>query len=235
MQGVLRGAVLAAAVTVAASGCAGSEGPYVFAASSLREPLAAAAEGAGVELVFGGSSRLVAQVAEGAPAHVLVTADERTMARAVAAGVVDGEPVVLARNRLVVAVVAGNPERVAGLADLARPGLRVVLAASSVPAGRYADRALRQAGVTVRPVSREPDVRAAAVKVASGEADAALVYATDVRHLHGLEAVPVPDAPAVSYLLAVLEGAGPEARSYAERLLSHEGARALRAAGFEAP
>lgn len=217
------------------SGACGGNGPYVLAASSLREPLAAVAEGAGVRLVFGASSRLVAQAVEGAPADVLVTADERTMARAVAAGVVDGEPRVLARNRLVVAVAAGNPEGVAGIADLARPGLRVVLAASSVPAGRYADQALRRAGVTVRPVSREPDVRAAAVKVATGEADAAVVYATDVRHLDGLEAVPVPDAPAVAYLLGVLDGAAPEARAYAERLLSDEGARALRAAGFEVP
>lgn len=228
-------AVAALAAVAAPAGCAGDEGPFVFAASSLREPLAAAAERTGVRAVFGASSRLAAQVVEGAPAEVLVTADEATMARAVDAGLVADGPHVVARNRLVVAVAAGNPAGVGGVADLGRPGLRVVLAAASVPAGRYADEALRAAGVRVRPVSREPDVRAAAAKVAAGEADAAVVYATDVRALGGLEARPVPDGPAVAYLLAELDGAGPAARRFARLVRAEEGRRLLRAAGFEAP
>jgi molybdate transport system substrate-binding protein len=173
---------LAAALVcaVALTGCRGSAGAShprltVFAASSLTGALPA-----GPTYSFAGSQQLVAQVQSGAPADVVVTADETTMARLTSARAVD-PPTVVATNALAIAVAPANPKRVAGLADLARPGLVVVLADPSVPAGRYAADVLARAGVTVRPRSLELDVRAALQKVALGEADAAIVYATDVR------------------------------------------------------
>jgi len=118
----------------------------------------------------------VAQVEAGAPVDVIATADPEAMARLVRAGLVDA-PRTFARNRLAIAVEPGNPERIAGLADLARSGLKVVLADPSVPAGRYARQALERAGAAVRPVSLELDVKAVARKVETGEADAGIVYA----------------------------------------------------------
>ena len=126
------------------------------------------------------------------------------MQRLVDARLVD-RPSTLARSSLVIAVAPGNPQAVKGLADLARPGLAVVLADPSVPAGSYARRVLDAAGVQVRPRSLELDVRATLAKVESGDADAALVYATDLRSRKAT-AVAFPEAAdsaaAVTYKIA---------------------------------
>ena len=206
----------------------------MLAASSLTEPFTAVAAAfedehpdVDVATSFGSSARLVAQVDAGAPADLILTADATTAARL---GQVRSS-FAFARNRMAVAVTAGNPRAVASVADLARPGLRVVLAAPEVPAGRYGAEVLRRAGVAVSPVSLEPDVRAAAAKVASGEADAALVYATDVRadrRLAGVE-VPAEHNVEVSYIAAVLRAKG---RALADFLLGPVGRRILAEAGF---
>lgn len=207
----------------------------VLAASSLTESFTAVAAAfedehpdVDVATSFGSSARLVAQVEAGAPADVVLTADATTAARLGAVR----RRVVFARNRMAVAVGTGNPRSIRGLADLARPGLRVVLAAPEVPAGRYAAEVLGKAGVTVSPVSLEPDVKAAAAKVASGEADAAVVYATDIRS--GLAEVPIPAEHNVeaSYVAAVLRPAG---EPLVDFLLSASGRRILGDAGFLAP
>src|SRR5262249_6893896 len=125
------------------------------------------------------SSALVVQIQEGSPADVIAPADRPTMQKLVDAQLVE-EPQLFARNRLVIAVHKGNPKKVAKLADLSRSSLLVVLAAPDVPAGRYARQMLAAAGVTVAPRSLEENVKAVLTKVALGEADAGIVYASDV-------------------------------------------------------
>jgi molybdate transport system substrate-binding protein len=159
----------------------------VLAASSLAESFTelgrrfeAEHPGLSVAFSFAASSSLARQVTEGAPGDVLATADEVSIRRAVDAGAV-GSPTVFARNRLAIVTRPGNPEALTGLADLARSGLVVVLCAVEVPCGRLAAEALAGAGVRVQPASVEENVKAVLAKVALGEADAGIVYVTDVR------------------------------------------------------
>lgn len=218
----------------------------VFAAASLTDVVAQFAEeftattGADVRLNLAGSQTLVTQLVEGAPADVLITADTAQMRRAVEAGLVAGEPIALATNVLTIAVEAGNPLAVRGLADLARADLVLVLAAEEVPAGRYAREILERAGVDARPASREQSVRAALGKVVQGEADAAIVYASDVVAAGPrVTDVPIPSEENVvaTYPAAVLRGApAPEAaQAFVDLLLSVRGRGVLRAYGFVAP
>jgi molybdate transport system substrate-binding protein len=159
----------------------------VLAAASLAEAFAEIGrdferhhQGVTVRLQNAGSSALVRQVLEGAAADVLATADEDTMARVVRAGEAAGTAVLFARNRLAIAVHPEAAARVGSLVDLGRPGLVVVLCAPQVPCGALADRALARAGVTLEPASREPSVKAVLTRVLLGEADAGLVYRSDL-------------------------------------------------------
>jgi molybdate transport system substrate-binding protein len=224
---------LLAAVALLAAACTSADaGVTVLAAASLTE---AFTELGGATFSFAGSPQLVAQVEAGAPVDVIATADPEAMARLVRAGLVD-VPQTFARNRLAIAVEPGNPERITGLADLARPGLKVVLADPAVPAGRYARQALDRAGTAVRPVSLELDVKAVAAKVAAGEADAGIVYATDVG---GSARVDIPDAANViaTYPVAVVRATGDRAgaEAFVLRLLGHAGRAALAKHGFVLP
>jgi molybdate transport system substrate-binding protein len=244
---VLRRA-LAVALVPLAGACGGSTAHgrvTVFAAASLTEAfhdeqarLAGADPGLHLSFDFAGSQALVSQIRQGAPADVLAAADQRTMQTLVAAGLVE-PPVTFARNRLEIAVAPGNPRHVGGLADLARPGLTVVLDDPSVPAGRYSAQVLRRAGVTVHPASRELDVKAALAKVVSGEADATIVYATDVRAAGARVAgVPIPVGQNVvaSYPVAVVRASRHRAaaRAFVAWLTSPAGRAVLRAHGFVA-
>jgi len=117
----------------------------VFAASSLTDAFTKAGAvfegrvpGADITFNFGSSSTLATQITNGAPADVFASADEPNMQKVVDAELVDGSPSVFAGNHLEIAVAPGNPKRIAALADLARPGIIVILAAPTVPAGRYA-------------------------------------------------------------------------------------------------
>lgn len=241
-----RAAGLLAALALAAASCGGGGGARpseltVFAAASLAGPFTAL-EGAlarklpGVRVTwnFAGSQVLAAQLEQGARADVLATADTATMERV--AELVT-EPRVLARNQLQIVVEPGNPKGVRGLADLARPDLKVVLAAEAVPVGRYARQALAAAGVTVRPASLEQDVKAVVAKVALGEADAGIAYATDVTAAGGrVEGVRFPEAAGVpaTYLIAVVREAPRRAaaEAFVELALSPAGQRVLERAGF---
>ena len=193
-------------------------------------------------VTYDGSSTLVTQLVEGARADVLVTADLDTMQRVVDEGLVVGEPHVVAANTLQVVVPAGNPDHIGDLADLAalaRDGGRVVLCAPAVPCGRAAGTVLDAARVSFAPASLEQNVSAVLTKVTLGEADAGLVYRTDVlRAGDAVEGVDVPEsARAVNrYPVAVLrrEPAKPAAAAFAEFLRSDE-ARALFAAHGFAP
>lgn len=216
----------------------------VFAASSLAESftemgrrLHATHPGLELRFNFDASSTLAHQVADGAPADVLATADETTMQRAVDAGAV-APPAVFARNRLAVVVAEGNPAGVRSLADLARPGLVVVLCAPEVPCGRAGAQALAQAGVALTPRSLEPNVKGVVAKVVMGEADAGIVYVTDV-HAAGGKAhdVPIPDRHnvVVSYPIAATTASGNRlgADTFVAFVRSAEGRSVLAAAGFD--
>jgi molybdate transport system substrate-binding protein len=238
--------LLALAATLA--GCGDEAGGGVLrvsAASSLTEAiteLAAEFEadhpGSDVVLTFGGSTALVTQLREGAPTDVLVTADEASMGRAVAAGDVR-RPVVIARNRMAVVVEPGNPREIARLDDLSKPGVTVALCAPSVPCGRLARKVLDAARVTIEPVSREENVKAVLTRVVLGEVDAGLVYETDaVAAGAGVERLPLlstsTDALSTPYLAAITTET--EATYLAERWMalldSATGRRALERHGF---
>jgi molybdate transport system substrate-binding protein len=251
-------AVLAALALVA---CTGAEGDIrrtelsddvagtvtVLAAASLTDALgeiAAAFEdeypGSRVVLSFGGSSSLAQQVLSGAPADVLVTASPKTMALVTDAGAVRREPVAFARNRLQIAVPAGNPAGVDGLEDFADPDLVIALCAQEVPCGATAQRVLAAAGVVPGADTLERDVRAVLVKVRLGEVDAGLVYRTDVLAAAGdVEGIDVPESADAwtQYLVARIED-GPNpvaARAFTAFLEVPAAQRVLTEAGFDVP
>lgn len=241
-------------VAVVAAGCRAGGEPSgdadeiagsltVLAASSLTEAFTDLASrfearrpGASVTLSFAGSPVLVQQVLDGAPAEVLATADPEVMDRAVAAGAATA-PSRFASNRLVLAVPQGNPERLTGLADLARPGMVLLACAPEVPCGRLAARALGRLPGPVVPRSLEANVKAVATKVLLGEADAGLVYHSDVVAAAGLDEVAVEPPVATTLSITVLEEArnAAAARAFVAFVLSPEGREVLTAHGFGAP
>ena len=216
----------------------------VFAAASLTEAFrAVGAElrtvhpGLTLQFNFAGSPTLATQIEQGAPADVFASADEATMQRLADAHLLARPAAVFARNRLTIAVPAGNPKHVSGLADLGRPGLVLALCDPAIPAGRYASEAFGKAGVRVPEASREADVKAVLGKVLLGEVDAGIVYVTDVPTGHQkVQAVEIPlDQNVVArYPVAVLANA--QNRSGAEEfvafVLSETGQRILARFGF---
>jgi molybdate transport system substrate-binding protein len=216
----------------------------VFAAASLAPAfgeIAAAFEAAnpdaGVRLHVAGSRTLVAQLREGARADVLATADAATMGAAAAAGVIDGAPVAFATNAAAVAVPVDNPARVRTLADLSEPGMQVVVCAVPVPCGVAARELLAGLGREVRPVSEETSVAGVVGKVAAGEADAGIMYATDVVGQAAVRSVPLPPGVAVSttYPIAPVAGSAAVAQRFIDYVLSPDGQGALAEAGFGPP
>jgi molybdate transport system substrate-binding protein len=160
----------------------------VFAAASLTESFTAIGQafeaanpGTHVTFSFGASSTLVRQLDQGAPADVFASADEATMEQLTVSGGSAAAPQVFATNRLAIVTARGNPKGITGVADLARPDVAVVTCDPAVPIGAYTRQVLQRAGVAVTPRSLEPDVKAIVSKVVTvGEADAGIVYATDV-------------------------------------------------------
>ncbi|WP_369373187.1 molybdate ABC transporter substrate-binding protein [Streptomyces sp. cg36] len=186
---------------------------------------------------FAGSQELVAQVSQGSPADVLVTADTKSMDKVKADA---GTPTVIAKNRLVIATGKGNPHKVGALKDLADTKLKVVLAAPEVPAGKYSKQILDAQKITVKPVSQEPNVRAVLSKVELGEADAGLVYKTDAESAKGkVDAVQIPDDQnaIAKYPAAALKGSknAEAAAAFVTWLSSPEGQKILQDAGFQKP
>ncbi|GAB6986484.1 molybdate ABC transporter substrate-binding protein [Nocardioides pyridinolyticus] len=159
----------------------------VYAAASLTaafEDIAAefeeAHDGVTVELSFGGSSDLVTQIQEGAPADVFASADTANMDKLVAEDLTGADPEPFATNTLEIAVPPGNPAGIQTFADLAEPGLALVVCAPEVPCGAAAQAVADVAGVRLEPVSEEQSVTDVLGKIRSGEGDAGLVYVTDV-------------------------------------------------------
>lgn len=219
----------------------------VFAAASLTEAfktIGAAFErahpGTTVQFNFAASSLLAQQIHEGAPADVFASADEANMQKAADAGDLAGAAQIFAHNRLVIAVPAGNPKRIASLTDLTKSDLTLVLAAPQVPAGKYAAEAFAKAGLAVPAASQEIDVRAVLNKVALNEADAGIVYVTDIRAAGGkVEAVPIPDQYNVTarYPIAVLKHAADplNAKAFVDFVLSPDARATLTQFGFLPP
>lgn len=224
----------------------GPAGPVtVFAAASLTdafEAIGAAFEEAhpasDVTCVFASSSTLATQITQGAPADVFAPADRTQMDAVADTGLVAGRPVAFAGNTLEIVVEDGNPLDIRGLADLTREDVTVVLAAEEVPAGRYAREALDAQGLDVRPASLETDVRAVRSRVVLGEADAGVVYASDIATAgDGVEGVAIPadeNVPA-TYPIATLDDASnpAAARAFVDFVTSADGRRLLREHGFQ--
>ncbi len=190
-------------------------------------------------VVYDGSSTLATQIIEGAPADVFASADEKNLAKVEDADLVTGSPEVFATNTLVIVVPAGNPGGVESLADLSDPARTVILCAPEVPCGSASQKLLANAGLTTSPVSLEQNVTAVLTKVAAGEADAGLVYRTDVVDRDDVEAI-VPDGAADvvnRYPIAALSDASnPEAAdAFVSFVLGARGQAILAEFGFGAP
>ena len=218
----------------------------VYAAASLGNAFdeisaAFAAENPGVDVlpvVYDGSSTLATQIIEGAAADVFASADQKNMTKVTDASLA-GTPELFATNTLVIAVPADNPGKVTSLADLANSGLAVVLCAPEVPCGAASQTLLTNAGLTVTPASLEQNVTAVLTKVAADEADAGLVYATDVIGNADVDSI-VPDGAAAvvnKYPIATLKASkNPDAAAaFAAFVTGPKGQTILAELGFGAP
>jgi molybdate transport system substrate-binding protein len=189
-------------------------------------------------VVYDGSSTLAAQLIEGAPADVFASADETNMQKLVDAGLATA-PELFATNTLVLVMPAGNPGEVEDLSDLADDSVTVVLCAPEVPCGAASQTLLSNAGLTVTAASLEQNVTAVLAKVAAGEADAGLVYETDVLGRTDVESlVPEGAAEVVNRypIVALADSANPDAaQAFAEFVLSDAGQEVLAGLGFGAP
>jgi len=230
----------------------------VFAAASLTEAFTELGKqfeadypGATVVFNLAGSQALSAQLGEGAPADVFASANTKEMANAITAKrVADGSQQTFVRNKLVVIYPTDNPAGLATLQDLAKPGLKLVLAAAEVPVGRYSveflDKAVQDAalgaafkdGVLKNVVSYEDNVKSVLTKVVLGEADAGIVYLTDISLDNAAKVgrIEIPDAlnAVATYPIAVVsDTAQPElARAFVDMVLSDQGQATLAKYGF---
>lgn len=255
------GTVVALAAVIAATAACGTGAPEagsagtaddaidgtitVFAAASLEAAftdLAARFEeaypGAEVRLNFGGSSDLVTQITEGAPADVLASADARTMDRV--RDLLAGTPTGFASNTLQLAVPPDNPAGITSLADAAKPGVKTVVCAGQVPCGAAAAMLEEAAGIDLRPVSEESSVADVLGKVVAGEADAGLVYVTDVRAAgDAVLGIDVPEATGAvnTYPIGALAGSAEAAtaQAFVDFVAGADGRTVLEEAGFGAP
>jgi molybdate transport system substrate-binding protein len=234
-------------LTLAATTTAHAGTVTVFAAASLTDAFRTigkdfetAQPGTEVEFNFAGSSTLARQIIEGAPADVFASADEENMKKVLNTGDVAGAPQPFAGNRLAIIVPRGNPKQVKALADLARLGMTVSLAAPAVPVGHYAVEAFGKAGSPVPSASNEADVKAVVTRVSMGEADAGVVYVTDAAAGGDtIETITIPDAHNVTarYPIATLSHApdAAGAKAFVAYVLSPPGRSVLTRAGFLAP
>jgi molybdate transport system substrate-binding protein len=216
----------------------------VFAAASLTASFNAlgisfhrAHPGVGVNFNFAGTPTLVTQIEQGAPADVFASADTANMDKMTADGYVAGTSQVFAHNQLEIVVAPGNPKGITGLADLAKPGLIYISEGPTVPAGKYALQALATAGVKVTPKSLETSVAGVISKIELGEADAGIVYTTDVSAAGGkVQGVQIPSADNViaTYPMVAVKGTKnlAVANAFIAYVLSPAGQATLAGFGF---
>lgn len=256
----MRPALKAAAVVVAgivAAGLAGCGTPggaadggkslTVFAAASLKAPFTALAgqfeaahPGTTVTLSFAGSADLATQISQGAPADVFASADTKNMAKLSDASLVEGKAADFATNVLTIAVPPANPASITSFADLARPGMKVVICAAQVPCGAATKTLEQKTGTTLQPVSEESSVTDVLGKVVSGEADAGLVYVTDVRTAGDkVKEIPFPEAAQAvnTYPIAAVRTSKNKelAAAFIAAVTGPDGRRLLSGAGFGTP
>ncbi|WP_432192522.1 molybdate ABC transporter substrate-binding protein [Streptomyces sp. bgisy027] len=219
----------------------------VFAAASLKESFTTLGRefekehpGTKVTFSFGGSDALAASITGGAPADVFASASPRTMKIVTDAGGAAGTPATFVRNRLEIATLPGNPAEIASLQDLTKSDLKVVLCDRTVPCGAAAEKAIEAGKLQLTPVSYEEDVKSALNKVVLKEADAAVVYKTDVKAVGDkVEGVEFPEsADAINdYPITVLKESrnSDAAKAFIALVQSAEGQKVLSEAGFLQP
>jgi molybdate transport system substrate-binding protein len=262
-----RAAVVAVLVAVVAAACGSSSKPAastaptsttqgsssstalkgtlnVFAAASLTEAfnavkakLATTDPDLHLDFNFGGSQVLVTQITQGQPADVFASADQSNMQKLVNKSLVE-PPRVFAHNLLEIAVAPGNPKHIMSLADLEKPGVTLVLGDPSVPVGKYARQAFTKAGLPApKPASNELDVKSVLEKLTSGEADAVVVYQSDVKSagnkVMGV-AIPANQNVLATYPIAALKGSQnlAAAQAFVNEIVTGSGQQALQNAGF---
>jgi len=239
-------ALLLALLPTAACGSRAAKGQTltVFAAASLTDTFTelgkefeAEHDGVTVRFSFGGSADLVSQIQGGAPADVLASADTTTMGKL---GDTAEFPQDFASNTLEIAVPPGNPAGISDLADLAKPGLKLVVCAAEVPCGAATQQVATAAHLSLEPVSEEQSVTDVLGKVESGEADAGLVYVTDVKGAGDkVEGVPFEESTSAvnTYPIATLADAKHQllAKEFVDFVLGGRGQQVLAAAGFAKP
>lgn len=219
----------------------------VFAAASLTAAFTEIGNAFQVEhpdakvtFSFAASSDLVTQINEGAPADVFASADQANMTKLTDAGANADDPQVFATNSLQIIVEPGNPKNIATVADLANPDILFVTCAPEVPIGKYTQQVFDAAGVTVTPVSLEENVKGIVTKVTAGEADAGIVYATDVTaagdQAEGID-IPTDINVIANYPIVATKGAPNAAggAAFVQFVLSEQGQKILDSYGFGAP
>jgi molybdate transport system substrate-binding protein len=251
----LLGSALAAVLAVSGlSACGGGESGSgsdqvtlrVFAAASLTgtftelgKQFEKAHPGTTVQFNFGPSSGLAEQIGSGAPADVFASASPANMDTVVQGGDAK-DPKDFATNSMEIALPPDNPGKVARLSDLAKPGVKVALCQAQVPCGKVATEVFSKAGLTVKPISEEVDVKSVLTKVTLGEVDAGVVYVTDVLaagdKVKGVQ-IPAGQNAETTYPIAALTGSkhARTASEFVDLVLSEEGAAALTKAGFQGP
>ncbi|HEY3195897.1 MAG TPA: molybdate ABC transporter substrate-binding protein [Candidatus Dormibacteraeota bacterium] len=243
-------ALVVAAILLASCGGGGttpasfSATASVFAAASLTDAFKALGtsfqathSAVTVQFNFAGTPTLVTQIEQGASADVFASADMANMDKLNADGFTSGASQVFAHNKLAIVVGAGNPKGITGLADLAKPGVIYITEAATVPAGKYALQILANAGVKVTPRSLETDVKSVVGKVALGEADAGIVYTTDVSAAGSrVQGVQIPDSVNViaTYPIVAIKGTrnADLAKAFIAYVLSADGQSKLQSFGF---
>lgn len=251
-------AVVAAAAAVLLTACGGGASGgtsaaaaprtlNVYAAASLTDTFTelgnrfqADNPGVRVRFNFAGSSDLAQQIVNGAPADVFAAASDATMKTVTDASATAAPPKVFATNVLQIAVGKGDPKGIKGFADLAKPDLEVVVCAPQVPCGAAEQKVEKATGVTLKPVSQESDVKSVLSKVASGDADAGLVYVTDVASSAGtVQGVDFPESAQAktNYPIAVVKSSKQAdlAGAFLTLVSSDAGRKALGAVGFGTP
>jgi len=257
-----RFAVIAAGlVAVAVAGCSSSSSSSapstsssapatgtitVFAASSLTgaftqlgKQFEAAHKGDTVKFSFGPSSGLESQITSGAPADVFASASTKTMQDVVSAGDASN-PQNFAKNIMEVAVPPNNPANVTSVNDLAKKSVKVALCQPQVPCGEVAAEVFKNAGITVKPVTQQPDVKSVLTQVETNNVDAGMVYVTDVMaagtKVKGVT-IPASDNASTLYPIATISSSKHEsiAQAFVDYVLSPAGQQVLTAAGFEKP